>query len=446
MFKKIIVVIFICIILFGCGKSDTGNNDVIVGESQNYRNILIADYTGSVDVTRSEGDRLAAYIGLTLFNGDDVCVYESSTLILGVDDDKYLFAEENTRFWLEAVGDDKNTKTRIHLEDGSVLCRVENKLNAEEYFEVVTSSATMSVKGTVFRISKFTASDHNCYIFVEVFDGVVYTQLNYSNDTIDVTAGHTALIKEGSKFASPKFINEDQINNESWDISSLDLLINKNSNVKSVLLSIPYLRLPKSTVDFLIDMSNDGEQLVISKEFLEAIRNEICHTFDEITFIPATCNNEGLQVLECSNCHIQKINILNKKEHNTVIDEAVEATCEKTGLTEGSHCADCGEVIVAQKAIKALGHDGSPCSRCGEVNNSTSSKPSSLQINGNNVTSNHEHKTNNSSNHTFQSITVQNNIKSETNNSNSSTIVFVALTISALGIIAYIIYKFISRN
>ncbi len=42
---------------------------------------------------------------------------------------------------------------------------------------------------------------------------------------------------------------------------------------------------------------------------------------------------------------------------NTVVDEAVEPTCTETGLTEGSHCTDCGEVLVAQEEVAALGHD-----------------------------------------------------------------------------------------
>ena len=43
-------------------------------------------------------------------------------------------------------------------------------------------------------------------------------------------------------------------------------------------------------------------------------------------------------------------------DHILVIDEREEPTCEKTGLTRGSHCSDCNEVIVAQEEIPALGH------------------------------------------------------------------------------------------
>ncbi len=71
--------------------------------------------------------------------------------------------------------------------------------------------------------------------------------------------------------------------------------------------------------------------------------------------------------------------------HMIVVDEKIDATCTEQGLTEGSHCAICGEVIVPQEIINPLGHscvvdkgvdatcseqgltEGSHCAICGEV-------------------------------------------------------------------------------
>ena len=43
--------------------------------------------------------------------------------------------------------------------------------------------------------------------------------------------------------------------------------------------------------------------------------------------------------------------------HSIVVDSAVPATCVSTGLTEGSHCETCGEVIVAQTVIPMVDHN-----------------------------------------------------------------------------------------
>lgn len=44
------------------------------------------------------------------------------------------------------------------------------------------------------------------------------------------------------------------------------------------------------------------------------------------------------------------------KHENIVKDEALAPTCTQEGLTEGTHCEDCGDIITEQKVIGALGH------------------------------------------------------------------------------------------
>ncbi len=46
-----------------------------------------------------------------------------------------------------------------------------------------------------------------------------------------------------------------------------------------------------------------------------------------------------------------------KHEHKVVIDPAVDATCQKTGLTEGSHCSECGVVLKKREEIPIRDHD-----------------------------------------------------------------------------------------
>ena len=44
-------------------------------------------------------------------------------------------------------------------------------------------------------------------------------------------------------------------------------------------------------------------------------------------------------------------------QHVEVVDAAKAPTCENTGLTEGKHCSACGDVLVAQTVVDALGHN-----------------------------------------------------------------------------------------
>ena len=57
-------------------------------------------------------------------------------------------------------------------------------------------------------------------------------------------------------------------------------------------------------------------------------------------------------------------------EHNVVEDKEVKATCQKTGLTAGSHCSVCGLVIKEQTETPKTGHideDGDlKCDTCGK--------------------------------------------------------------------------------
>ena len=43
-------------------------------------------------------------------------------------------------------------------------------------------------------------------------------------------------------------------------------------------------------------------------------------------------------------------------EHTIIVDPAVAPTCTAEGLTEGSHCSICREVLVPQQAIPVTGH------------------------------------------------------------------------------------------
>ena len=100
----------------------------------------------------------------------------------------------------------------------------------------------------------------------------------------------------------------------------------------------------------------------------------------------ATCTDDGFKIYKCSLCDYSVKEVIKAVgKHTDVVDKSVTPTCTEIGLTEGKHCSVCGEVLVAQEVVPALGHtevndkavaptctktgltEGKHCSVCDEV-------------------------------------------------------------------------------
>ena len=66
-----------------------------------------------------------------------------------------------------------------------------------------------------------------------------------------------------------------------------------------------------------------------------------------------TCTEAGILTKTCQNGCGETVEEPIKAAHRPVIDAAVEPTCTTTGLTEGSHCEVCNEVLQAQEELPA---------------------------------------------------------------------------------------------
>ena len=72
----------------------------------------------------------------------------------------------------------------------------------------------------------------------------------------------------------------------------------------------------------------------------------------------ATCNKVGSKQLYCKECEeILTTARIDKTIHNEVIDNGYLPTCEKDGLTDGSHCSICNTIIIKQETINKTGHN-----------------------------------------------------------------------------------------
>ena len=91
------------------------------------------------------------------------------------------------------------------------------------------------------------------------------------------------------------------------------------------------------------------------------------HTMKAVEAKAATCTEKGNQsYYYCTSCGkyysdekgLNNIKledtVIPAKGHVSVVDAAVAATSESTGLTEGSHCGECGAVLVKQEVVPPL--------------------------------------------------------------------------------------------
>ncbi len=82
----------------------------------------------------------------------------------------------------------------------------------------------------------------------------------------------------------------------------------------------------------------------------------IVHKYAVVQTQDASCVAEGKQDLVCLICGKKETVVLEKTEHIPVIFDAVAPTCTSDGLTQGSQCDFCGEILIKQESVPATGH------------------------------------------------------------------------------------------
>lgn len=209
-----------------------------------YRIIKVFELDGKSTVTRQDIGDLDAYDNMVLESGDQVYV-DSGSLTLKMDEDKYVYAEEKTRFQLEAAGTSENSKTRIRLEEGILTNEIQNKLSDESSYEVNTPNSTMSVRGTIYMVDVYEENGIR-YTKVSVFEGAVATKLIYADGSV---SDQEKLVEKGKEV----------------------LIYDDNSGTDYVgePSDIDYSALPQGVIAFLLEKANAGYDIGIPAEDLE---------------------------------------------------------------------------------------------------------------------------------------------------------------------------------
>ena len=129
---------------------------------------------------------------------------DAGSMTLKLDEDKYVYVEENTEFKLIAQGTDENSKTAIELTKGAITNEIQNKLSTESSYEVNTPNATMAVRGTVFRVEVTYDEAGVCYTKVSTLEGKVACRLVYADGSVSeqevlIEHGYEVIIYQDDK-------------------------------------------------------------------------------------------------------------------------------------------------------------------------------------------------------------------------------------------------------
>ncbi len=196
----------------------------VLMQGEGYRSIAVQEVAGNVTVV-GEKNNGQAYVGEHLYSGDDVTVGDASELTMCMDNDKYVYADANTHFKLEASDKSEDSRIKIYLDAGSELNELQSKLEAGETYEVDTPNSTMSVRGTSFRVTVYKASDGLIYTLTEITTGEVLVRLKTTDGSYNgveklFTPGQSALIRgnsEFSEFVSSGLLDANDIENTGDD-------------------------------------------------------------------------------------------------------------------------------------------------------------------------------------------------------------------------------------
>ena len=344
-FRRLLPAICLTLLLCGCAEKakpesiDTGifSREIQVGSTGDRLEIVHADKSTQ-----------AAEPGALLKSDDGLRVGSDAELTLNADGNKQIYMQESSEIRLEASGTPENGKTRIHLEDGGILIRLEEPLAQGELFQIQTDGALVSIGQGVVRVSK--VKDHT---LIEVFQGAAEATLTGSGKETTAEAGEALLISTQGEKAS--FVLADEIDQDAWKSTEPWSLQSGKKGGGTPVLDIPYGKLPAGVLEQLLAWAKEGQTLCLTEE---AIGNLLAtgHDYTDI-----------------------------QHEHKPQTVPAVAPTCEKTGLTEGSVCALCGQVLTEPEIVPALGHsskavqgraptctrpgltDGARCTTCGKL-------------------------------------------------------------------------------
>ena len=168
---------------------------LLVNKEEAFRSILVYEVEGTAVIERESVGSMNVAENLYLESGDRVSIGQDSSMRMKLDDDKYVMAEADTIFSIEAKGTDVNSKTKICLEQGAITNEIQNPLSKDSEYETSTPNSVMAVRGTIYRAEIFTDENGNQNTKMCCFQGKVEVMPILP----DGTYGEEILVPAGSE-------------------------------------------------------------------------------------------------------------------------------------------------------------------------------------------------------------------------------------------------------
>lgn len=188
---------------------------LLSNKEEAFRSILVYDVEGDAVIERETVGAMNAAENLYLESGDRASVAEESSMRMKLDDDKYVMAEANTVFSVEAEGSAADSKTKICLEQGAITNEIQHPLSEGSQYETSTPNSVMAVRGTIYRVELYVDKDGSQNTKLCCFQGKVGAKPILP----DGTYGEEVLVPTGCELT----VYEDGTVGEVSDIAYQDL-------------------------------------------------------------------------------------------------------------------------------------------------------------------------------------------------------------------------------
>ena len=167
--KKKIIIIVVSFVLF---VSIIAGTIILlyVNNEKSYRSIKVEKVSGDVTIERGNKE-LTAYQNMNLRGGDKIVSRDDSSMLLCLDEDKYVYIGANSNINLESNKKNKE-RTVLRVNEGSIVTEVKTKLLETEEFNVETPNSTMAIRGTTFKVD-VSKTGENYNISYDLVEGQI---------------------------------------------------------------------------------------------------------------------------------------------------------------------------------------------------------------------------------------------------------------------------------